>query len=145
MGKISCFEDLEVWQKAREFAKLVHETSNKGSFAKDFSLKDQINRSAGSIMDNIAEGFERGGNKELIQFLFYSKGSAGEARSQLYRALDKSHIDQLEFDYLKTKSVELSKQLSGFISYLKTSEMRGDKYVKEPTELYQINQPNLEL
>lgn len=144
MGKVSCFEDLEVWQKAREFAKLVYETSNKGSFARDFSLKDQINRSSGSIMDNIAEGFERGGNKELIQFLSYSKGSSGEARSQLYRAVDKAYIEQTEFDFLKSKSIELSKQLSGFMSYLKTSEMRGEKYVKEPSETYRTNLTNLE-
>jgi len=144
MGKVSCFEDLEVWQKARDFAKLIYEYSSKGSFAKDFSLKDQINRSAGSIMDNIAEGFERGGNKEFIQFLSYSKGSSGEARSQLYRALDKTHIEQLEFDLLRNKSIELSKQLSGFISYLKTSEMRGAKYTNEPAETYGIQLPDLE-
>ncbi|MEK6781278.1 MAG: four helix bundle protein [Bacteroidota bacterium] len=144
MAKVSCFENLEVWQKAREFSQLIHETSNKGTFKKDFSLKDQINRSVGSIMDNIAEGFERGGNKEFIQFLSYSKGSSGEVRSQLYRALDKAHIEQLEFDFLKSKSIELSKQLSGFMSYLKTSEMRGVKYMKEPTESYSINSPNLE-
>jgi four helix bundle protein len=144
MGKVSCFEDLEVWQKARAFAKLIYESSSKGSFAKDFSLKDQINRSAGSIMDNIAEGFERGGNKEFIQFLSYSKGSSGETRSQLYRVLDKDHIEQLEFELLKDRSVELSKQLSGFISYLKTSEMRGEKYVNEPAETYGVQQPDLE-
>lgn len=128
MGKINCFEDLVVWQKAREFVKLIHEVTTKGTFAKDYSLKDQINRSAGSIMDNIAEGFERGGNKEFIQFLAYSKGSSGESRSQLYRALDKSHIDQTEFDLLKSKSIEISKELSGFMHYLSTSELKGAEF-----------------
>jgi four helix bundle protein len=144
MSKISCFEDLEVWQKAREFSKSIFEISNKGTFSKDFSLKDQINRSAGSIMDNIAEGYERGGNKEFIQFLSYSKGSSGEVRSQLYRALDKTHIDQSEFDFLKSKSIEISNQLSGFISYLKSSEMRGEKYLREPVELYGSGISNFE-
>jgi four helix bundle protein len=130
MGKVSCFEDLEVWIKSREFAKLIHEISSKGTFSKDYSLKDQINRSSGSIMDNIAEGFERGGNKEFIQFLFISKGSSGETRSQLYRALDKNHIEQSEFDFLKNKSIEISSQLSGFIKYFKELRHEGRKICK---------------
>ncbi len=141
MGKVNCFEDLEVWIKSRAFAKLIHEISSKGTFSKDYSLKDQINRSAGSIMDNIAEGFERGGNREFIQFLFISKGSSGEARSQLYRALDKNHIEQSEFDFLKTKSIEISNQLSGFIKYLKNSDMKGEKYVSEPIETSKVISP----
>jgi four helix bundle protein len=144
MGKVSRFEDLEVWKSARSFSKLVFDTTLKTNFSKDFSHKDQINRSAGSIMDNIAEGFERGGNKELIQYLFIAKGSAGEARSQLFRALDKDYIDQEEFNLLENKSQEISKQLSGFINYLKNSEMRGEKYVKEPVEEYSTNPSNFE-
>ena len=136
MAKINSFEDLEVWQKAREFCKLIHELSESGTFAKDYSRKDQINRSSGSIMDNIAEGFERGGNREFIQFLSYSKGSCGEARSQLYRAFDKTHIGQTEFDVMKEKAIELSKQLSGLIGYLKKSEFKGEKFVREPSESY---------
>jgi four helix bundle protein len=144
MGKVSRFEDLEVWKSARAFARIIYETTLKGGFSKDFSHKDQINRSSGSIMDNIAEGFERGGNKELIQYLFIAKGSAGEARSQLFRALDKDYIDQEEFNLLENKSQEISKQLSGFINYLKNSEMRGEKYVKEPVEEYSANPSNFE-
>lgn len=136
MAKVNRFEELDVWRKARAFAKHIHETSSQGTFAKDYSLKDQINRSAGSIMDNIAEGFERGGNKEFIQFLFIAKGSAGEARSQLARCFDKVHINEEEFDLLNSKVLEISSQLSGFISYLKSSEMKGDKYVKEANEPY---------
>lgn len=131
MSKIERFEDLEVWQKARELAKQVHELTSTGNFSKDYSLKDQINRSAGSTMDNIAEGFERGGNREFIQFLSIAKGSCGETRSQLYRALDKAHINQESFNSLSDKATELSKQLSKFINYLKTSEFRGEKYVRE--------------
>jgi four helix bundle protein len=138
VGKIKSFEDLKVWQLVREFAKNIYEMSDKGDFVKDFSHKDQISRSAGSIMDNIAEGFERGGKKELIQFLFISKGSGGEARSQLYRALDKKYINQQELELLKDKALTISKQLSGFINYLKTSDLKGSKYVHEPEESYNI-------
>ncbi len=143
MAKVSRFEDLEVWKSARAFSKLIYETTSSPVFSKDFSHKDQINRSVGSIMDNIAEGFERGGNKELIQYLFIAKGSCGEARSQLFRALDKEYISQEEFSLLENKSQEISKQLSGFIHYLKNSEMRGEKYVKEPIEEYSTTPPIL--
>jgi four helix bundle protein len=135
VSKISRFEELEVWQKARELVKIIHGISSNGSFSKDFSLKDQINRSAGSVMDNVAEGFERGGNKEFIQFLSIAKGSAGEVRSQLYRALDKTYIEKSEFETLLAKSLEISNQLSGFITYLKNSELRGEKYVRQVMEL----------
>ena len=128
MSKVEGFEDLHVWQTARELAKQVYELTSVGNFSKDYSLKDQINRSAGSVMDNIAEGFERGGNKEFIQFLSIAKASCGETRSQLYRTLDKNHINQDNFDLLSNKASELSKQLSKFISYLKNSEYRGEKY-----------------
>jgi four helix bundle protein len=130
MAKIIRFEDLEVWQKAREYSKLIFEITGKGTFSKDYSLKDQINRSSGGIMDNIAEGFERGGNKEFVQFLSYAKGSSGESRSQLYRALDKEPIEQLEFDFLYNKCEDISKQLSGFMNYLNTSKLRGEKFAK---------------
>ena len=83
MATAKTFEDLDVWQRARSFSRKVFQLMKDGSFAKDFSLKDQVNTSTGSIMDNIAEGFERGGNREFINFLSYSKGSAGESRSQL--------------------------------------------------------------
>ena len=132
MGKVSSFEDMQVWRSARELTKEIYILTQKDKFSKDYSLKDQINRSSGSVMDNIAEGFERGGNKELIQFLFISKGSCGEVRSQLYRAKDRSYIDTTEFESAFNKAIELSKQLSGFISYLKKSEYKGEKYVKEP-------------
>jgi four helix bundle protein len=106
MATIKSFEDLEVWKRARDFANRIYGLT---SFAKDYSLKDQINKSSGSIMDNIAEGFERGGNKEFVQFLSYSKGSCGEARSQLCRALDRKHIVENTFTQLKEESISIGK------------------------------------
>ena len=98
MATINKFEDLEIWQLAREICNKIFIITNKSHFYKDFSLKDQIRRSSGSIMDNISEGFEREGRKEFIQHLSISKGSAGEYRSQLYRALDRKYIITSEFD-----------------------------------------------
>ncbi len=102
MATITTFEELGIWQKARELCKEIWALTQKDRFAKDFGLKDQINRSSGSCMDNIAEGFERDGTKEFVQFLSISKGSIGETRSQLYRALDRGHITQEEFDQAST-------------------------------------------
>jgi four helix bundle protein len=113
---------------ARELCKDIHLLTLKNSFSKDFRLIGQIKGSSGSIMDNIAEGFERDGNKEFIQFLSISKGSCGETRSQLYRAIDNGYISQDEFDKSYEKSVEWSKMLKGFIVYLKDSEIKGNKY-----------------
>jgi four helix bundle protein len=101
MATIRKFEDMEVWQLARVLANKIYELTLEGTFAKDYKLRDQINASSGSIMDNIAEGFERDGTREFVQFLAIAKGSAGEARSQLYRALDKKHISEEVFSTLK--------------------------------------------
>ncbi|MDY9918186.1 four helix bundle protein [Porphyromonadaceae bacterium NLAE-zl-C104] len=128
MSKIEQFEDLEVWKMARSFSKKIYLILEKESFSKDYRLRDQIRGSAGSIMDNIAEGFERSGNKEFVQFLFIAKGSCGEIRSQLYRALDIGYICEEEFEQLYQEALQISQSLSGFIKYLKTSELRGPKY-----------------
>lgn len=128
MGTISKFEDLEVWQKAREFNLRVFDAIQSIQGRKDFSLADQLNRSAGSCMDNIAEGFEREGNKEFIHFLSIAKGSIGESRSQLYRAVDRGHVEQSFFDGLKSDCETLSKNIAGFMGYLKNSEMKGNKF-----------------
>ncbi|HQB78562.1 MAG TPA: four helix bundle protein [Tenuifilaceae bacterium] len=125
---IERFEDLDIWQEARNLCSEIKKLCNKSDFSKDFRLKDQILGSSGSIMDNIAEGFERGGNKEFINFLGIAKGSCGETRSQLYRSLDFEYISKEEFDNLLQKTIMLSKKLSGFITYLKTSEYKGVKY-----------------
>lgn len=128
MATIKRFEDLEVWQKAREICKIVSKLTKKSDFSRDFTLRDQIRSSSGSAMDNIAEGFERDGNKEFVQFLSISKGSIGETRSQAYRALDNEYISEEEFEILKNECLILSEKLGKFINYLKSSELKGNKY-----------------
>jgi four helix bundle protein len=127
MPKIERFEDIEAWEKARRIAKNVYAACRQGEFSRNFGLRDQIQRAAVSIMSNIAEGFERGTNKEFIQFLFIAKGSAGEVRSQIYIALDLGYIVQDVFDSLNSDLLSISKQLSGFIHYLQSSSLRGQK------------------
>jgi four helix bundle protein len=136
MAKINCFEDLEVWRKSRDLSRAIYQVTQRGSFSKDYSLKNAVNKTAGSIMDNIAEGFDRSGNKEFIQFLAIAKGSAAEVRSQLYRALDRNHLEEPEFESLKAQVETISKQLAGLINYLKSSGYKGQKYVSEPFEHY---------
>ena len=132
MATISKFEDLEVWQLAR---KLAHDVflayTNSELFLKDYKLKDQINASSASIMDNIAEGFERNGRNEFIQFLSIAKGSAGEVKSQLHRAFDRNYISKELFDELYKATDELAKKIGGFINYLNKSSFRGTKFKRE--------------
>ncbi|MDR1089602.1 MAG: four helix bundle protein [Prevotella sp.] len=130
MGRIEKFEDLDVWNLARNFANEIYLISNQGPFTKDFRLRDQIRASSGSIMDNIAEGFERNGNKEFIQFLYIAKGSCGETRSQLYRALDIGYISKECFEQNYQRAIIISQSLSNYIKYLKKSELDGVKYRK---------------
>jgi len=126
--KATMFEDLGIWQDARKLCKKIFLITEKDPFSRDFKLRDQIRTSSGSVMDNIAEGFERNGNKEFIQFLSVAKGSCGECRSQSYRAFDYGYIDQEILNELIHKTITLSKQISGFISYLKRSNFKGSKY-----------------
>lgn len=127
--KVSRFEDLEVWQEARILNKLIFEFTLRDNFSKDYKFSGQIRAASGSIMDNIAEGFERNGNKEFIQFLSIAKGSCGETRSQCYRAYDCAFISQDVLDELLEKATNLSKKISKFISYLKESDFKGQKYM----------------
>jgi four helix bundle protein len=128
MATVKRFEELELWQKARMFCRNIFRITNYVKFSQDFRLKDQIRASSGSIMDNIAEGFERSGNKEFVQFLYIAKGSCGESRSQLYRALDFEYLPNDEFGLLQQEAIDLSQNISNFIKYLKNSEMKGYKY-----------------
>jgi four helix bundle protein len=127
MSAILKFEEMERWQKARTIAKTVYLLSEKEKFSRDYGLRDQIRRASVSIMSNIAEGFERGTNKEIIQFLYIAKGSSGEVRTQLYIAFDLGYINKDEFENLSAELLALSKQISGFIKYLKSSNLKGHK------------------
>lgn len=122
------FEELPVWQKARKLVQYIYRITKKEAFSKDFSLVDQIRRAGSSVMNNIAEGFERGSNAEFIQFLYISKGSAGETRTQLYIALDQEYITDEEFREGYELCIDVSGQLSGLIEYLKGSKMKGEKF-----------------
>ena len=128
MATIQNFEDLKVWQKARLLCSEVHSISLIGNFSKDFGLKDQINRSSGFIMDNIAEGFGRKGNLEFINFLTYSSGSLCECKSQLYRAQDRNYITEQKRTELSELSDEIGKMLTSLIVYLGASELKGTKF-----------------
>ena len=124
MISIRRFEDLEVWQKSRQLVQSVYRLSSAGELARDFGLRSQLRRAAVSVMPNIAEGFERGGNKEFVRFLVMAKGSCGEVRSQLYVGLDQSYISQLEFEAVGTKATEVSRMVSGLIKSLRSAAER---------------------
>ena len=128
MATFQKFEDIEAWQRARKLTREIYTVSNENPFSKDFGLRDQIRKASVSIMSNIAEGFERGGTKEFIQFLSIAKGSSGELRSQLYVALDQGYLKEEMFDRLLVTALETSRMISGLISYLRKSKMKGTKY-----------------
>jgi four helix bundle protein len=128
MPTIKCFEELDIWQKARMFSGNIIRITNSAKFSPDFRLISRIRASSGSVTDNIAEGLERSANKEFIRFLYIAEGSCGESRSQLYRALDSGYIRDDEFNTLKEEAVALSQNISNFIKYLLHSEMKGSKY-----------------
>jgi four helix bundle protein len=129
MAEIKRFEDIEAWQKARELVSAIYAVSSKGAFAKDFGLRDQIRRAAVSVMSNIAEGFERGGDKEFSQFLSLAKASGGEVRSQLYVALDQKYLSEEQFRSISEQTIHTSKLIAGFMRYLRESNLRGSKYL----------------
>ena len=131
MATIRKFEDLEIWQLARELNLEIFPILEKLHELRMFELKNQLERSAGSVMDNIAEGYERDGNKEFRQFLAISKGQLGEVRSQLYRAMDRKVIDAERNNYLQEKCLTLASKIAKFITYLNNSDMRGNKFKKD--------------
>jgi four helix bundle protein len=129
MVEIKRFEDIEGWKKARELVSAIYAVSSKGSFAKDSELKDQIRRAAVSVMSSIAEGFERGGDKEFSQFLSLAKASCGEVRSQLYVALDQKYLSEEQFQSISEQTTHVSQLIAGFMRYLRQSNLRGSKYL----------------
>jgi four helix bundle protein len=126
--KIKKFEDLESWKKARQLTNAVYEATATGSFALDFGLKDQIRRASISILLNIAEGFERGGDREFLQFLAMAKGSCGEVRAQLYVAIDQGYLSRPLFERLSNDAAEIGRLISGLMKYLSKSDLKGSKY-----------------
>lgn len=128
MATIKRFEDIEAWQRARVLAKEIYFLTYNTLISKDIKLKEQMRGACGSVMDNIAEGFERGTSKEFINFLRYAKGSCGELRSQLYRVFDQAYIEQDKFESLCAELEITSKLISRFISYLKKSNYNGQNF-----------------
>ncbi len=128
MSQIIRFEDLECWRAARAFRREVYRLSRLPDFSRDYALVDQIRRAAISIGSNIAEGFERGGNRELIQFLSQAKGSAGETKDQLYVALDETDVTQEQFDRAYALGDTASRLAGGFMSYLRHATISGHKF-----------------
>ena len=128
MSKAGKFEDLDIFQKARELSKNIYQVTKDRDFNKDSRFVQQIHASAGSVMDNIAEGYERNGNKEFIYFLYVAKGSCGEVRSQIIRASDAEFIDKETATKLYNDCINLSKQISFFIKTLRDSEINGPKF-----------------
>jgi S23 ribosomal protein. len=128
MATIQNFEDLKIWQKAKILCVHIFDLTLIGKFSKDFGLKDQINRSSGSIMDNIAEGFGRKGNIEFINFLTYANGSALKCKSQLYRAFDRKYITiEIQHD-LFIMIDEITKMITSLVTYLNYCEVKGIKF-----------------
>ena len=128
MATIQKFEDIQAWQQARELTRRIYAGTRQGAFAKDYGLRDQVQRAAVSVMANIAEGFERDGRRVFIQFLSQAKGSCGEVRSRLYVALDQQYLPAEESQGLSEMALAISRMLSGLMTYLRKSENRGRKF-----------------
>ncbi len=128
MPRVQKFEELEAWKKARSISQEVCMMTKVGAFSQDFGLRNQICRSAVSIMSNIAEGFERDGDKEFVNFLSIAKASAGETRSLLYVALDQKYVSQEQFETLAGRLTECSRIISGLAKYLRQSDLKGLKF-----------------
>jgi four helix bundle protein len=128
MATFNKIEDIEAWQLARQLCQEIQAICEQTPLGKDFKLRDQINAAAGSVMDNIAEGFGRGGNKEFIHFLEVGNASCLETQSQLYRVSDKRYIDQQRFDRLYRLSKRTGGAILGLIRYLQQSNLRGPRF-----------------
>lgn len=128
MATIKRFEDLEIWQEARRLSKIIIEIAKTSDLKTDFKLNSQIKSAAGSVMDNIAEGFERDGNLEFRQFLSIAKGSSGETRSQCYRLFDAEYITEEKLNELTKDYEQLNQKIANFISYLNKNDFKGNKF-----------------
>ncbi len=137
MATIHRIEDLNAWKKARELAIAVFEETKLKPFVGDHDLVRQIRRASGSVMDNIAEGFGRGGRGEFVQFLGIAKGSATEVKSQLYRAKDYQYLVEERFEKLYEQTDQTAKIIDGLLSYVKNSDLKGRKYASEPEITYE--------
>ena len=133
MATFTTFEDIEAWQRGRQLVKEIYSLTLRPNFSKDFALRDQIRRSAISIISNIAEGFGRGGKLEFMQFLSIAKGSLAELRAQLYIALDLKYIEKEDFTRLNGLADETGKLLAGLMNYLRTTTIKGTKYKCKPS------------
>jgi 2-aminomuconate deaminase len=138
MATIQKFQDLEIWQLARQLENEIFIISKEGLLSKDYSLKDQMNRSAGSVMDKIAEGFGCGGRNEFIQFLSIAKASATELHSQITRSLDRKYITKEKFNTLDSLTLLISNKIGALIKHLNEAEIKGQKFLNRTT----IKQPN---
>jgi four helix bundle protein len=121
MATIKNFEDLDSWKKARELAGCVYELTRKEKFSRDFGLRDQIQRAAGSVMHNIAEGFDCGSDPEFVRFLKMARRSASEVQSELYLALDCGYITPDELKKAYSLALEIKKLINGMMTYLRSS------------------------
>lgn len=121
MAKIEKIEDIVVWQNAVKLCNTIYDITDKNLFSKDYSLKDQIRRSAISVPSNIAEGFERESNRQFVYFLLIAKGSVGELKTQLHISRNRKYISEEEFQKLHGSVSEIGRQLGKFISYLRES------------------------
>jgi len=129
------FGDLNVWKQARQLTQEIYRLTKTEKFLKDFGLRDQIRRAAISVMSNTAEGFERGGNQEFVQFLYVAKASRGEVRSQIYVALDQEYATANDSEKLLQSFKRLSGMISNLITYLRQSEMKGEKFIRSKPHL----------
>jgi four helix bundle protein len=126
--KVARFEDLEIWKLSRELCKVVFEITSSGPFNHDYRFRDQIKAASGSAMDNIAEGFNREGNKEFCQFLYIVLGSIGEVRSQSYRAFDWNYISEEKFNDMMERTDAICRKTYNLIQHLKDSDSKGIKF-----------------
>lgn len=125
MTTFQSFEEIEVWKRAREFVHVVYRMTREGPLSKDYALGNQLRRASISIMANIAEGFERDGNAEFIQFLSNAKASSGEIKALLYIALDQEYLNEPLFEQLRDMSSDINRRIAGFIVYLRKSRIRA--------------------